>query len=558
VWQFNICVFVILKAPKRETELLNIDRAIQARLRKQEKSWSVLNTSELVTPILAEQNPCSRCLCWKLLLSLPGGPMDTLPTRWLLTKFNLDEAGLFVSISKTWNGPQLSLSFVRADKTSSFEKDSVAGASSILFLLSGDIPLEVHKERLHNLYNHVPSNSNLPLLIAISDGLNGKNEAAILAKLGIANIDQTKLRGISVIFLNQDPHLTSNGFLDDGRLREGVRWLAENSPHQSEVSLVNARIILLSYLKLKFEVLGDAYEMNPDQCVAAINESIDWLLRAILGSASANPNLWPCPETDLLDKYSSEKNYAEMTLPKTTWNEPLKVQAQMDVLSGCKLPCFGFDLSWLSQGCSCTDKQWAQDHKRSLEECLFNYLNMYDGVHEAKEQARDLVRRCTSLVLRESCFYLVPRWTAIFRRIFNMKLIGIAKNVSDVYVSEDIANVEYLNVQWKDLLVSDELPVVPLDEMIERCFLVGADTIIPAVPTVHNEAHEETQSNVDHGVVQSVCEVPEQAQAQAKALSVCEVPEQAQQVQKRSKFDMLLAQCTKIQDEIDKKLYLYF
>jgi nuclear mRNA export protein SAC3 len=519
--------------PKKETELLNIDHAIRARLRKQEKSWSLLNTSEVVTPILAQKNPHSRCLCWKLLLSLPAGPMDMLPTRWILWKFNLNEAGTFVSISQTWSGPQLSLSFVRADKTGSSVKNSVASASSILFLLSGDTPLEMHKERLHNLLNHVPSESKLPLLIVVCDALNGEDETTIVAKLGLVDTDQTKLRGISVIFLNRDPHLTSNGFFDEGRLREGVRWLAEHSPPQIEVKLVNTRTILLSYLKLKLEVLGDARKVGPDRCIAAINESIDWLISAIIGSASANPNMWPCSEIDLLDKSS---DYAGM-IPIAAWN-PLKIQAQTDVLIGCKLPCFGFDLSWLSQGSDCTDKKRVEDQKRSLEECLFNYLKIYAGAHEAKEQARDLVQRCTSLVLRDS-FYLVPRWTAIFHQIFNTRLTGITKDASDVYVSENIANVVYSNAQWKDLLVSNELPILTLDEMIESSFMHAADIAAPTIPTVRTMPGMDDKIRKKRQFDGAYDVVP------GKTKKLC-------------RFAMLLDQCTKLQDEIDKKLYFYF
>ncbi|XP_078170881.1 SAC3 family protein B-like isoform X3 [Carex rostrata] len=544
----------VIEAPRKETELLNIERAIRTRLRKQEKSWSLLNMSELVTPILAEQNPEARCLCWKLFLSLPAGPSDMFPTKWLLTKFNLKEASSFVSICKTWSGPHLSLSFVRADITGSAEKNSVAGASSILFLLSGDTALEAHKARLHNLFNQIPARSNLPLLIVIGDGFYGEEETAIIAKLGIAYVDQTKLRGISVIFLNQDPQSesASNGLFDDGTLRGGVRWLAEHSPLQSEVCLVNTRTILLSYLKPKLEVLDDAYEMGPDQCIAAINESIDWLISAILGAASANPNFWPCPETDFLEKSSSEKNYAEMTLPRATWSDPQKIQAQIDALNGCKLPCFGFHLSWLSQGSNCADKKKVQDQRTRLEECLFNYLK-FAGSHRAMDEAQNLVRRCTSLVLRNSCFYVAPRWTAIFRRLLNLRLLEIVKDASDVYINEDIANVQYFNAQWRDLLVTNELPFKTLDEMIESCFIVDADTAvhtIPAMSDVHIEVHEEMRADKEYGVVHNVYEVPDNAG----------IPEKDK---KRSmllggKFAALLDQCTTVQDDIDKKLYIYF
>ncbi|KAF3325789.1 Germinal-center associated nuclear protein [Carex littledalei] len=543
---------LVIEAPRKETELLNIDRAIRTRLRKQEKSWSLLKMSELVTPILAEQNPEARCLCWKLFLSLPAGPSDSLPTKWLLTKFNLKEAGSFVSIFKTWSGPHLSLSFVRADITGSAEKNSVAGASSILFLLSGDTALEAHKARLHNLFNQIPARSNLPLLIVIGDGFYGEEETAIIAKLGIADVDQTKLRGISVIFLNHDPQSesTSNGLFDDGTLRGGVRWLAEHSPLQSEVSLVNTRTILLSYLKPKLEVLGDAYEMGPDQCITAINESIDWLISAILGSASANPNFWPCPETDLLEKSSSEKNYAEMTLPRATWSDPQKIQAQIDALNGCKLPCFGFDLSWLSQGSNCADKKKVQDQRTGLEECLFNYLNLFAGSHQAMDEARNLVRRCTSLVLHNSCFYLAPKWTAIFRRLLNLRLLEIAKDASDVYIYEDVA----FNAQWRDLLVTNELPFKNLDEMIESCFIVDADTAVPTIPAmsdVHTEVHEETRADEEYGVVHNVYAVPDNAGLPKKE-------KKQSMLLLRGKFAALLDQCTTVQDDIDKKLYIYF
>ncbi|KAJ4756672.1 SAC3/GANP/Nin1/mts3/eIF-3 p25 family [Rhynchospora pubera] len=539
------------KAPRKDIEFLNIDRAIQARLRKQEKSWSVMNISELVTPILAEQNPDARCLCWKLLLSLPAGPADTLPTKWLLNKFNLKEAGKEDSIFKMWSGAQLSLSFVRADKTDAFEKDSVSGASCILFLVSGDTPLEVQKVRLHNLFQHIPVRSKLPLLIAISDCLHEEEESAITAKLGLPDIEQTKLSGISVIYLNQDLQngLPSNGLFDDGRLREGVRWLSEHSPLQSEVSLVDARTILLSYLKAKLGVVNDTYdERGPDHCISAINGSIDWLIDAVLDSASANPNFWPCPEINLLDKSSSERNYAEMTLPKASWSEPQKIQAQIDAYDGIKFPGFGFDLSWLNQGSNCTDKKQVQDQKRALEECLFSYLNMLAGFHEAWDEARDLVQRCTNLVLRDLCYYLVPRWTAIFRRIFNLRLMTIVNKASDVYISEDIANMHYFNVQWTDLLVSNELPHLSLDERIESCFLITAATVMPTIPTmpdVYAEVLEETRADEEYGVVQKVYEVPDNVGPPVKE-------------KKQSKFALLLDQCTKIQDEIDEKLYFYF
>ncbi|KAJ3700395.1 hypothetical protein LUZ61_004100 [Rhynchospora tenuis] len=545
------------KAPRKDIEFLNIDRAIRARLRKQEKSWSVMNISELVTPILAEQNPDARCLCWKLLLSLPAGSADTLPTKWLLNKFNLKETGTEVSIFKMWSGAQLSLSFVRADKTDAFEKDSVFGASCILFLVSGNTPLEVQKARLHNLFQHIPVRSKLPLLIAIGDHLNEEEESAITAKLGLPDIEQTKFSNISVIFLNQELQngLHSNELFDDGKLREGVRWLSEHSPLQSEVSLVDARTILLSYLKAKLGVLNDTYdEMGPDQCISAINGSIDWLIDAVLDSASANPNFWPCPEINLLDKSSSERNYAEMTLPKASWSEPQKIQAQIDAYDGIKFPGFGFDLSWLNQGSNCTDKKQVQDQKRALEECLFSYLNLLAGFHEAWDEARDLVQRCTTLVLRDSCYYLVPRWTAIFRRIFNLRLITIAKKASDVYISDDIANMHYFNVQWRDLLVSNELPHLPLDEKIESCFLVTAATVmptIPAMPDVHAEVLEETQVDEEYDVVHKVYEVPDNA-----GLPVKEKKQSRSVAQDR--FALLLDQCTKIQDEIDEKLFFYF
>lgn len=79
-----------MKVPKLAIHELDIGHAFRERHARQQRSWSRLNVSELSGPILLERNPDARCLCWKLLLLVPPGSMESLTnnltSKWLLKK----------------------------------------------------------------------------------------------------------------------------------------------------------------------------------------------------------------------------------------------------------------------------------------------------------------------------------------------------------------------------------------------------------------------------------------------------------------------------------------
>ncbi|KAJ3683864.1 hypothetical protein LUZ60_014091 [Juncus effusus] len=574
--------------PVQVRKALNIDRAIRERYKRREKSWSLLNLSNLVTPILSERNPDARCLCWKLFLSLPPGRTDSLSSKWLLKKFDLKretDDNSFVSVSEKWSGPQLSLSFVRADNTGSFKDDFIAGASCVMFLVQENIPLEMQQIRLNNIVNRVQARSKLPLLVLIGDNSVREEEGEIISKLGLSNVDRTKIRGVSVIFLKEDSE--ENVFFDDARLRKGVSWLAEESPLQTEVISVNMRDIFFAYLNPKYQALCDSSETGPDQCISAFNETLDRLNSEILLSASSNPNFWPGSEIDLLGKDTSERNYAEMTLPKPAWSRPEKIELQINAINSCKLLGFVFDLSWLNQGSYFTDKKQILEKKKAIEECLFTYLTQSTqtvDLTEAREEIRVLVQRYSSLVLRDSCLYIVPKWTAIFRQLFYLRLRKIEKD--EVYVRDQNAILEYFKYTPKGPQV--RTLEVPLNEMIERCCSVPS---MSASDDLADQEHEETQTDdvahlvqetdkemeQEHGETRTddvahpvretdkeecgVCEREEWKVSDDVADRVREVADIMGPLFKRERSDrllLLLEECNKLQDSIDEKLSFYF
>ncbi|OEL34623.1 SAC3 family protein B [Dichanthelium oligosanthes] len=377
--------------PKLAVEVLDIGHAFKERQARQQRSWSRLNVSQLSGPILLETNPDARCLCWKLLVLVPPGAMESLTnyfaSKWLLRKLmgsGNGDSGLVVSsaglsIWTEWISlpNTCCLSVVRASDQQVIGNDIANSTSCIAFVVSEGISWETQKARLSSLLASIPAQSNLPLLILSGDTYHEGYDYAsqyIIDKLGLSGLHGGKIASSLVIFLVEHMEDFANGFFDDDKLREGLKWLIGSLPRQPDVTLVKTHELLLNYLNPQLELLNThvAPGAGPGDCISIFNNSVDQVVEEILAAARTNANHWPAPEIDLLERTSNEGIYAEMFLPSIGWSSPSRIQPLLAAINTCKIPEFSYDLSWLNQG-SHMGKQ-TQDQKKFLQECLVRYL----------------------------------------------------------------------------------------------------------------------------------------------------------------------------------------
>lgn len=438
---------------------LNIDDVVRERFSVHRKSWSRLNISEVVVPVLKERNPGSKCICWKLIACSQvndiAGDRSTqtiqsnhLAGTWLRSKLMssrnevnnellISSSGL--SIWSKWvSDPQICcLSIIRDIAFDSskpvVEDDAVSGVSAVLFLASERIPWGSQRIRLHNLLMSLPLGSCLPLLILI-DGAYEKDipdpSVQIVDRLGLCDVDKTRICTFSVVFLsgNCSPeHI--DGFFSDVKLREGLKWLANQSPPQPVLLEVKTRELVLSYLGSMLEALGSKgnSEVGPDDCISAFNKALDRSVQEIEVAADTNHSCWPSPEIQMLNKSSSEHRAASLFLPVIGWSSAERIQSTINPIKDCKLPPFATDLSWLYKG-SDMGKD-IRNHKLMLEKCLTWYLT-----EASKMMGEDLAAREASVILQTgagleldgSSYRIVPQWVMIFRRILNWQLMNLS------------------------------------------------------------------------------------------------------------------------------------
>ncbi|XP_072959176.1 SAC3 family protein B isoform X1 [Typha angustifolia] len=605
----------LIKAPKHSPGELNIDYIAKERYSRQGKSWSRLNISELVSPIISERNPDANCICWKLLIvvqpSVTEGQTNHLASRWLLSKITgpgKEQNEPLVSLShlsiwKKWICSQINpsntccLSVIRDTTFDSVqqvsEKDSISGTSCIIFLVSESIPWEVQRIRVHNLLTSLPSGSKLPLLIVSSDAYMEEDADAsqnIINRLGLHDTDKTKINPVSVVFLvgnSPDDHV--NNFFDDNKLREGLQWLADHSPVQPVLTLVKTRDLALSYLRSSLEVLDtcNTFEVGPDNCISAFNEALDCLVEEILSAASGNPNSWPTREIDLLEKSSFERMYAEKFLPNSDWSSPMIIEPLIAAIRSCKLPSFHSDISWLKHG-SHMGKQ-IKNQKLALEECLISYMTQSSYLLNsdlAASEARLMVQKGVNLELRGSHYYIIPRWVTIFRRIYNWRLTKLtAVECSVAYVLEQHlhrtsakeltcradATMTFnsgrkdrnnkLSYEGHQLInpVSDNLS---FDEVVEiSCSLpftqCSSSTAMPE--TLHPEGVFEKGRPEDTYGKGHVANLDNSNFTEDVPPTINRNEQMmAPLFRKNDRLTFLLEQCNQLQDKIDEKLAIYF
>jgi hypothetical protein len=446
--------------------------------------------------------------------------------------------------------------------------ETVSGASAVLFLVSENIPWKHQKFQLQNLLMSIPSGSCLPLLILSCSYKEETPESfsIIVNELGLHDIDKSRISSFQVVPLIVNHQMEqSDGFFSDEQLREGLKWLASESPRQPVLHNVKTRELVLSHLNSSLEVLErkNDYEVGPNDCISAFNEALDWSFGNIAAAAKANPAGWPCPEIALLEESSDEHRMVKWHLPTIGWNCLEKIEPLMYALRDSKLPAFTDDISWLGRG-SYMGKE-IKNQKLELENCLVRYLTQASKMMrfaEAMKEACIMLQQGASVELHNTCFCIVPSWTMIFRRFFHWRLMNLSSGVfSKAYILDcQIAapisgDIEMLRVEG-----SSSSPYYmdhpSLDEVIEvvcSSLLLGGvrswpDALEPLSGSVRDgQVHEATGHDGDLAITTDV-----------EDNTGTEIVVAGVTTMEMDNLNKLLGECNMMQNRLDKELSIYF
>ncbi|KAJ0234184.1 hypothetical protein HA466_0277110 [Hirschfeldia incana] len=444
----------------------DIDQAMKRRFEEREKSWSRLNISDVIADILVERNPDSKCIWWKVIICTQIKSVNTssqdshsAASRWLSSKLIpdtehsiFDNNLLFLAPGvSVWNKRVASgsdsdfrccLSVARDIEADNDLCESTRGASAVLFLASKELPLNLQREHLNRILESVPNGSLLPLLILISssNGESADPDTNLVSELGLQDIDKSKISSFTIVSIaNKSQKGQEVRFFSDSRLREGLKWLAGNSPLQPNIQHVKPRELVLTHYSFSLEVLKKMpdQEVGPNICISTFNDALETSKRNITSAAEANPIGWPGPETMLLEDNRKEHIMVKRYLPNLEWSSAESIEKLISVLESCKLPCFEDDLTWLTLGCASGAE--IEDYTQRLEGCLVEYLTQTSnlmGDSLASKEAGVMLQRNATLELHNSSYYhIIPRWVGIFQRIINWRIMAaLDSSSSSAYV----------------------------------------------------------------------------------------------------------------------------
>ncbi|CAM8921351.1 unnamed protein product [Rhodiola kirilowii] len=576
--------------------VFNINHIVRERYDKYEKCWSPLNVSEVVADQLHQRNPDVNCLCFKLIICSQmknidihsekhkvAGPMTA--GLWLRSKLipdrKVDDDLLLLSpdmaIWRTWACSESSsreICCLSVIKDVRFEDltEEVIGANAVLFLFYDSISLELQRASLRNIVMSLPSNSRLPLLILCDSYEADVSDpsTSVACKLDLSNVDGTRISEVNVLFLSVKRELEpSDGFHSDNQLRHGLQWMASESPVQPVLQSAQIRDVVLSHLKPSLDRLTQmsVYEVGPENCVAAFNWALDRSVHEVVEAAKGNPTGWPSPEICLLDNSSNEQQACELYLPRVGWSSPQRTEELVHALNSCKLPALTEDLTWLHRGSYMGED--LEKHGSLLENCLFGYLTesvKVLGLSLAKQEAHLILQKNTRLELRNSSFYLVPAWAAIYQRVFNWQLTNLT-NVkhSTVYLPKHQDGVPQMS-SIDTLMLDSSLPSTycldnpSLDELVEvGCGI--SETHRP--PILTDPVGSQVQVTMDHSASHER-DSTQDRETDADDMHLSHVlPDTSNEFEAVAKKEAgrlseLLNSCNILQNSISKKLSLYF
>ncbi|MED6133381.1 hypothetical protein PIB30_027806 [Stylosanthes scabra] len=561
----------------------DINIAMRERYEKQEKSQARLNISEIVADTLDRRNKDAKCLCWKIILcsQMNSGYEMGSAGWWLASKLMpsrdndviLSSPGL--AIWRKWFSSQLGtdptccISIIR-DAALGRLDETASGANAVVFLVSESLSWELQRVHLHNLLNSIPSGACVPLLI-LCDTYDKGFSSIIMHELHLQDIDKLRVSCFRIVFLIenlQGKHLSA--FFSDQRLREGLEWLAGESPLQPTLRCVKVRELVHGHIS-SFSAVQDTisnYKLGPNDFISLFNEALGCSLQEIIIAANSNPAGWPCPEVGLLDKSCDEDRVVKRYLPTLGWSSKAKIEPVIHALQSCKLSPFPDNLSWLAEGCKVRHE--IENQKIQLENCLILYLTHTSkmmGAPLATKEARVTIQTCARLELCGSGYRVVPHWGMIFRRIFNWRLMGLCcRDISTAYISE-CHHVALPSLDQDMGLEASFTSSYNLNPTLDEIISVNFDTPLPVkghpepkairqIPqedsndVFHSQRNGETNLHVDPSI-NTACTFGLN-NANSEALVKENPTKEADQLSK------LLEQCNLMQDGIDKKLFVYF
>lgn len=600
----------------------DIDHVMRERSEKHDRSWSRLNVSDAIAGILGRRNPKAKCLCWKIVLCshacLEGDRQmqrkqisDLAAELWLFSKLKPSEkddgdvvfASPGLSIWKKWipsqSGTDLTccFSFVK-EMEFNHVNDAVSGASAVLFLVSESIPWKLQKVQLNKLVMSIPSGSCLPLLIlSCSFDKEALDPCAVIInELGLSELDKSRVNRVLVKFLVGDQQSShSDEFFSDEQLREGLQWLASESPLQPVVYCMRTRELILTCLSSALEVLGKSsdYEVSPNHCISAFNEALDQSLVEIVAAAKANPSNWPCPEIALVEDSGDDNFMEDWCFPSLGWNSVGRIESLEHALRDLKLPSFPDDISFLGRGCEMGKE--IENQRLQLENLLINYLTLSSkmmAVPLARKEASIMLQRNARLELHNSCYYIVPKWVMIFRRIFNWRLMILNSGaVSSSYVLEQhLVSHTSGDLDKSGLEGTRSSPYVhlSLDEMMgvgrtrhpfqQEITEAGCGPILTqgaqTQPQVHQPAMASNSDDIqDHANTNSMVEEGERNRSEKNKWTVAndisyvtsklnntagEIAVSPNVTKETDNLSKLFEQCHLVQNTNESKLYFYF
>ncbi|KAL0348724.1 UNVERIFIED_CONTAM: SAC3 family protein B [Sesamum angustifolium] len=611
IWQCE--AFLYLPLPLKQAGnygTFDIDHVMSERHEIQERSWSVLNPSDVVAAKLAEKNPDAKCFCWKMILcsqeEAMHGDSRELQTEasmsaagsWLHSKLmpasngdrNLLVSSQGLAIWRSWipgqSGADLTccLSVIKSSTNEDLDK-AMIGVSAVLFLLSEHISLELQRKWLHDLVMLLPSGARLPLLILSGSGKDESLPSTVAKDLGLHGIDKSRVSTFYITFLKDKDTKELDGFFSDEHLREGLEWLASESPPQVAVTKTTTRELVLSHLNSTLEVFDElnTHRLGPNDCVSAFNEALGRSMEEVAAAAHANPTGWPCPEIDLLQESSDEYRATAWYLPSVGWSAASKTEVLMSAMSNSKLPTLEDDLSWLAGGLNISDD--IENQKSLLESCLINYLteaSQMMGVTLAQKEASIMLQKCTRLQLQNMTYYIMPNWVSIFRRIFNWRLMNLnTGEVSSTYV---LAQQHYSSAPSSEGLDNSEVEITTFlppyivhpsfDELVEVGYHIQEFrpnfTEYEAFQLYSPMAPDDADVATSNGNV--ILMANQEQSAQDSILSSDDLPTaeenddvgrlrhntKATATKQADTLSKLLEKCNIVQNQIDKKLSIYF
>lgn len=592
--------------------VFDINHVMKERYEKHEQSWSRLNVSDEIADVLIRRNPDAKCLCWKIILcSQINDQGDRLGQRsqvmqgaadsWVFSKLmpsvkDNDDGDLLISspglaIWRKWlpsqSGNHLNccLSVVKDFKFDNLN-EKVDGASAVIFLVSESIPWNIQKIQLRKLLAYIPSGSKLPLLV-----LSGSNyeedldlSSIIVNELDLLDIDKSQISSFSIVFLIDDKQVEMwDGFFSDMRLREGLRWLANESPRQPDVHCIKTRDLVLTHLNPLLDVLENMRdnEVSPNHCISAFNEALDWSLGEIAAAAKSNPTNWPCPEIALLENCCDELMVMNWYLPSIGWSLAERIEPFLSAIRECKLPNFPDTIPWLDKGANTFNE--IEDLRSQLENCFVTYLTELSGMMGillAAKEAYVMLQRSARLELHESSYYIVPKWIMIFKRIFNWRLTSLSSGAfSSAFIlrCHDVGTASRIpyELQLEGGGSSPYLIEPTLDEVIDAgcsLFMSGryqghAETFQPPPRTISNgDVYKDTNTSdlVDNRRTSAQngnlfeTENIDPVSNQLNTTGSTEVVFSRKVTKEADKLSKLLEQCNVVQNSIGEKLSVYF